>query len=147
MRRLIGPSYVSTGTVIVLLGGLLLLGLCSSVQAGGILHYSFDSGTTDGSLGSTVKDLSPAGHNGTVGGASMSQVLGVFGEALTFNGAGSNVNVGLPLLSTSDSYQPYTIAAWVKSTAGGGMLSQYSGSGDPDRFGTWANSGTSGLAK
>ncbi len=137
MQRSFNAKCLSAVVCFSVLITLIALGGPSTGQAAilPVLHYSFDSGTTDGTLGSTVTDLSPAGNHGTVGVASMSQVSGAFGESLTFGG-GSFVNVGTPLLTTTDTYQPYSIAFWVKAASGanGGLFTQYS-SGTGERFG------------
>lgn len=109
-----------------------------------ILHYSFDTPTLSGTAnGSSVADLSPLAHHGTIDGTGISQVTtgAPFGEALAFT-SGSAVDVGDALLSTTDAYQPYTIAFWLRGTSGGGPFSQYNPS-VLERFGirTDQNSG------
>jgi len=93
-----------------------------------ILRYSFDSVDISGT---TVTDLGTGGNNGTIVGT-VPNVPGRFGEALSFDGAASStfVDVGTPLLSTTDASQPYTIAFWVNTTVSSmaGPFSQYTGS-------------------
>ena len=98
-----------------------------------ILHYSFD--TRDIS-GTTVADLSPAGNDGTMVNTPTPVSAGRFGQALGF-GSLDSVDVGKPLLSTTDETQPYTISLWLKSdgSSGGGPFSQYIGDPSVDRFG------------
>jgi hypothetical protein len=144
----------------MVLGAAGLFGILAAPAAQPILHYSFDAGTTTGASGTTVADLGIGGNNGTITGGALAVVPGVFDEAVEFqmnvNASGRYINVGVPLLSTTDSSQPYTIAAWIQTTAGGGILTQYdstsqrfgvenraSGDGKPQ---WWTNSITRAMA-
>ncbi len=144
-------GFMAFGTAIALLSA----PSASAVQP--ILHYSFDAGTTTGASGSTVTDLGSGGNDGTIAGGSLVVTPGVFGEALDYQVAGRYINVGIPLLSTTNAFQPYTIAAWVNTTTGGAFLTQYDST--ENRFGVenrsmaggkpqwWTNGSTLAIAK
>ncbi len=96
-----------------------------------ILHYSFDTAT--GEHGSIIEDEGLSGFGGTAN-IGLTPTTGQFGNALEFAG-GAYISLGRYLLSTQDAYQPYTLSAWIKTTATGGFITQYD-PGSTLRFGT-----------
>lgn len=139
--------------LLVAAAGLVLLGPATTARAAviPILDYSFDIGTTTGGPGTTVDDLSPAGNDGVVMSGTLPQQTGMFGNSLYFSG-GRHVLVGstgspTALLSTTDASQPYAISMWMNSESGGGLVTQYSGAGDPYRFGSDTRSSAGGKAQ
>ena len=91
-----------------------------------ILYYSFDKGTVSCIGGEPVTDLSGSGYDGTLT-SNTALTVGTFGNSLYFD-AGRYIDVGLPVFSTTDAFQPYTISFWIKTNqeAGGGFVTQYS---------------------
>jgi len=106
--------------------------------------WAFDEGT-----GTTAKDASGAGNNGTLNGATW-QSAGRFGGALQFDGAGANVSI--PDNGSLDLTNALTLEAWVyptsapayaavvaKERTGGGLpYGLEAGAGVPDG---WVNTG------
>lgn len=138
----VAAYFSRVGFVVAVLGAIGWLGIASAPAVQPILYYSFDTGTTTGASGSTVTDLGTGGNNGIITGGSLGVVPGVFNEALDFQVAGRYINVGVPLLSTTDAYQPYTISAWINTTTGGAFLTQYDAGAN--RFGVDNRSGGGG---
>src|SRR6185437_3495139 len=79
-----------------------------TASTGLVAAYSFDEGS-----GSTVADASGNGNNGTV--TNGSWTTGVHGDALSFNGSSTIVNV--PDSPSLDLSNAMTLEAWVQDTA------------------------------
>jgi hypothetical protein len=95
--------------IIVLLLGRSSPAFAQSATPGLVAAYSFDEGT-----GNSVADLSGNNLSGTVVGATWI-TTGMYGNALSFNGASSYVDLGNPAaLQLTGSM---TIEAWVKATS------------------------------
>ncbi len=130
-------DWVAVGSAVLALLAVIAVPTAAPAVTLPILHYSFDTGTTTGALNTTVLDRSPSGYNGTIRTAGGTPELsGAFNEALYFTG-GSFVDVNRALLSTTDSYQPYTISFWMKAASGatGGLVTQYAAAAEDQRFG------------
>ncbi|HWO62254.1 MAG TPA: LamG-like jellyroll fold domain-containing protein, partial [Umezawaea sp.] len=80
----------------------------SAPPVGLVAAYSFDQGS-----GTSLPDLSGNGNNGTISNASWT--IGRFGDALSFNGSNSIVNI--PDSSSLDVTSGMTLEAWVYPTA------------------------------
>ncbi|MDY0171143.1 MAG: LamG domain-containing protein, partial [Thermoguttaceae bacterium] len=135
-------DWVAVGSAVLALLAVIAVPTAAPAVTLPILHYSFDTGTTTGVVNTAVLDRSPSGFNGTIRTVGATpELAGAFNEALYFSG-GSFVDVNRALLSTTDSYQPYTISFWMKAASGatGGLVTQYNLAGDSQRFGVgmWA---------
>ena len=125
--------------------GLLLSASFASAQLPEpILHYSFDKGTSTFVGGEAVTDSSPSGYDGTLSSNTV-PTCGTFGNSIYFS-PGRRIDVGLPLFSTTDAFQPYTISLWVKTPeeSVGGFITQYD-SGNSLRWGTDGRSSQGGV--
>ena len=79
-------------------------------QKGLVGYWRFDEET-----GSTAKDSSPHGNDGTIYGAT--RVRGIIGKALSFDGVDDYVNVNLPSSLFQTSHGPITIELWFKANS------------------------------
>ena len=111
--------------VIVFLIGHSSPALAQSGAPGLVAAFGFDEGT-----GTTVKDSSGNNLNGTIVGATWT-TTGMYGNALSFNGTSSYVDLGSP--SALQLTGSMTIEAWVKVAANpaddGQIVSKSNGSG------------------
>ena len=95
--------------ILVSLIGYSLPARAQSGAPGLVAAYGFDEGT-----GNTVKDLSGNNLTGTIVGATWT-TTGMYGNALSFNGTSSYVDLGNP--SALQLTGSMTIEAWVKAAA------------------------------
>jgi hypothetical protein len=83
----------------------------SSLANGLVGYWTFDGPTISGT---TVKDLSGQGNNGTNNGAM--PTIGKLGQALQFNGSSNYINLG-----TGSQYNfpdtTFTVSAWIRTSA------------------------------
>ena len=85
----------------------------------------------DETSGLTAADSSGAGNNGTlVNGPTWNPAGGKIGGALVFDGTDDYVNLGTNSSLNFESSAPFTIAAWVKTTANYGMIVSFRSSTD-----------------
>ena len=87
---------------------IVVLNAVSQVPAGLVAGYSFDAGS-----GTTAVDSSGKGNTGTLANTTWT-TAGKFGNALTFNGTSSQVNI--PDNTTLDLTNGMTLSAWVYPT-------------------------------
>lgn len=94
-----------------------------------ILWYKSDDDTTSPTV------IDEAGLNNGTANQNTDQisVSGKVDKALSYDGADDHVNVGTALFSITDSDQPYSMAAWIKTSGDGGIITQFNATGD--RFG------------
>src|SRR5690349_18454818 len=103
-----------TRVALLVIPALAVLGLAGAstfgadaAPSGLVASYSFDAGS-----GSTVKDDSGHGNDGTISGAQWTN--GLHGKALLFNGVNSVVRI--PDAPSLDFTSGYTLEAWINPT-------------------------------
>ncbi|MBE3144258.1 MAG: LamG domain-containing protein, partial [Planctomycetes bacterium] len=85
----------------------------------------------DETSGLTAADSSGSGNNGTlVNGPTWNPTGGQIGGALAFDGTDDYVNLGTDSSLNFGSAEPFTIAAWVKTTENYGMIVSFRSSTD-----------------
>ena len=80
------------------------------LQQGLVGHWTFDGPTISGT---TVKDVSGSGNNGTMVNAP-AVTPGVLGQALSFNGSNQYITIGTSATFNYERTQLMTICAWIK---------------------------------
>ncbi len=86
-------------------------------ETGLVGHWTFDA--KDGSTSSKVEDVSGNNNNGTVNGATLTN-LGRFKEAYDYDGTSDSINAGNN--SSLNVEVEFTLSAWIKTTDDDGMF-------------------------
>jgi fibronectin-binding autotransporter adhesin len=120
-----GPTTIAGGTIQLAPPPPAVITPVGQYTFDNILDTNSNPVTTLGPLanGDTVVNGGSGGAamNGTVTGSGISLVAGKYGNAISFDGTGSSVNIASPIIDDGSS-SSWTISLWVNTTQQGGTL-------------------------